>query len=264
MKKLVEFPLVSIITPALNRSKYLESCLTSILNQSYPHIEHIIVDGGSDDGSVELLSKYSSMYPDRIRFISERDKGAGDAINKGFKMAEGAMLNFLCSDDMLSGTDAIQTVVDFFTSNPDAYFVHGSCEYVNEKGERLRIHKAKNVTLDELVNYRNPIACPSAFYRRSLIETIGGVDDYGNDYDLMIRIAKSFAIHHIEDVLSKFRVHRESETGSFQKLKRVVKLDYIVSRKHGGRLFSHYAIRYYKFLILDFLHLERFYYFMKK
>lgn len=264
----MEYPLVSIITPVLNGIKYLEPCIKSVLKQSYLSIEHVFVDGGSTDGTIEMLSNYKAEYPARIALILEPDtvpgSGCGEAWNKGLRIAKGEILGWLGSDDMLSGSDAIQTIVEFFTSNPDAYFVHGSCEFVNEKEERLRIHKAKNVTLDELVNYRNPIACPSAFYRRAVIETIGGLDDYGNDYDLMIRIAKSFTIHHLEDVLSKFRVHRESETGSFQKLKRVVKLDYIVSRKHGGRLFSPYAITYYKFLILDFLHLEHFYYFVIK
>jgi glycosyltransferase involved in cell wall biosynthesis len=245
------YPLISIITPILNRIKYLEPCIKSVLNQDYPYIEHVFVDGGSTDGTVEMLSNYKAKYPDQIALVIEADSvpgsGCGEAWNKGLRMAKGNILGWLGSDDMLSGSDAIQTVVEFFTSNPDAYFVHGSCEYVNEKGERLRIHKAKNVTLDELVNYRNPIACPSAFYRRTVIETIGGVDDYGNDYDLMIRIAKSFTIHHLEDVLSKFRVHRESDTGNLASNIRIMKKDYLVSRRHGGRILSRFGKRYFVF-----------------
>ena len=80
-------PLVSIITPVLNGIKYLETCIQSVLSQSYPYIEHIFIDGGSSDGSLDILTNYKAKYPDRIRFISEPDKGACDAWNKGLEMA---------------------------------------------------------------------------------------------------------------------------------------------------------------------------------
>ena len=135
---------------------------------------------------------------------------------------------------------------------------------VDEKGKLIKTFKPRDFSLFDLINKKNYVAFPSAYYKREVIDQVGPVDTYGNDFDYIIRIAKTFPIHRVEKVISNFRIHRESETGSFQKLKRVVKLDYIVSRRHGGRLFSHYAIRYYKFLILDFLHLEHFYYFIKK
>src|SRR3972149_511511 len=119
-------PLVSIITMVLNGVKYLEECIQSVLTQNYPHIEHIFVDGGSTDGTVEILTKYQTKYPNRIRFISEPDKGPGDAWNKGIRMAKGEIFGFLGSDDV-SEPGAIISVVEFFKSNPDAYFVFGEC-----------------------------------------------------------------------------------------------------------------------------------------
>ncbi|MEI9479708.1 MAG: glycosyltransferase, partial [Deltaproteobacteria bacterium] len=93
-------PLVTIITVVLNFVKYAEACIESVLKESYPHIEHVIIDGGSTDGTVDILSRYSTKYPDRVRFISEPDGGPWDAANKGINMAKGEILGFIGADDM--------------------------------------------------------------------------------------------------------------------------------------------------------------------
>ena len=144
-------PLVSIVTPVLNGVKYLEICIQSVLNQSYPYIEHIFVDGGSTDGTVDMLSSYQAKYPDRIRFISELDKGHGEAWNKGLRMAEGGILGWLGSDDTYE-LDAIRTVVEFFRANPEAYFVYGDCYFINEKGEIIRKRETRDFNLEEAIN----------------------------------------------------------------------------------------------------------------
>ena len=112
-------PLVSIITPVLNGIKYLEECIQSVLNQSYARIEHIIVDGGSTDGTVEMLSSYQAKHPDRIRFVSEPGTGVGEALNKGLRMAKGGIFGWVNADDFFE-PGAVQTVVEFFRANPDA------------------------------------------------------------------------------------------------------------------------------------------------
>jgi len=91
-KSTIDNPPVSIITPVLNAIKYLEACIQSVLHQSYPHIEHIFVDGGLTDGTLEMLANYQAKYRDRITFISEPDKSAGEAWNKGFRIARGGSL----------------------------------------------------------------------------------------------------------------------------------------------------------------------------
>jgi len=246
-------PLVSIITPVLNGAGYIELCIQSVLCQSYPHIEHIIVDGGSSDGTVAIIASYASRYPGRIRFVSEPDNGVGDAWNKGLGIARGEILGWLGCDDTLYESDAIQSVVEFFRTTPDAYFVHGSVNYVDEHGAILSTHYTKEFTLDQLINDQSFIACTSAFYRRAVIEKVGELDEYGSDFDFMIRVAKAFRIYRVDKVLSCFRTHRGSQTtGSNMRLRRMWYRQYcIISRRHGGRFFSAHRKRYYRFIVYN-------------
>lgn len=254
-------PLVSIIVPVLNGIKYLEACIQSVLNQSYPCIEHIFVDGGSTDGTLDMLSSYQAKYPDRIRFISEPDEGVGEAWNKGLRMARGEVFGWLGSDDTYE-LDAIQTVVEFFTANPDAYFVFGDCNFVNEKGAITGKYPTRDFNLEELINDYCMVPTPSSFYKREVFEKVGFYDTLGGDYDFLIRVGKVFQIHRVEKVLSNFRVHQESQTGArgnhqmwLPGLRRSQKMwlreDYIVSRRHGGGIFAGYCRRYYWFIIIE-------------
>jgi len=249
-----DIPLVSIITQVLNGVKYLEECIESILAQSYPCIEHIFVDGSSTDGTLEVLSCYKAKYPERIRFISEPDKGPGDAWNKGLRMAKGEIFGWLGADDM-SEPNAIQTVVEFFRANPDAYFVFGACNYINEKGEIIKVSEPKDFNLEEMINDANCIPCPSAFYKREVIEKVGWFDTLGNDRDYWMRAGKIFQLYRIEEMLSNFRIHEGSATtgSSKEKRKMWLRVDCITSRRHGGGIFSGYCRRYYRFVMIESL-----------
>lgn len=245
-------PLVSIITPLLNGIKYLEPCLESVLTQRYPNIEHILVDGGSTDGTVELLTSYQAKYPERVRFISEPDKGVGEAWNKGLGMAKGQILGWLGADDV-SEPGAIQTVLDFFRANPEAYFVFGQCNFINAKGEITGKSQAEDFDLQEMINDSNCIPCPSAFYKREVIEKVGWLNTLGNDRDYWIRVGKVFPIHRLEKVLSSFRIHEGSEsTGSSKEIHKIwLREDCLTTRRYGGGIFSGYCRRYYKFLLIE-------------
>lgn len=251
-KKDISYPLVSILTPVLNGSTFLKICIQSVLMQSYPHIEHIFADGGSNDGTVEILSKYHSEYSDRIRFISEPDKGAGDAIDKCFKMAKGDIFAFLGSDDM-SEPDAILNVVEFFRSNPDAYFVFGACNYIDAKGEIIAKGATKDFNFNEILNNGCYVPTPSSFYRRKIVEMVGYYDALGNDLEYLLRVAKVFKIYRIDKVLSNFRVHEGSQTtGTKKDIRKFWSWeDCKASRKYGGRFFSRYCRSYYKQVILE-------------
>lgn len=252
MTNATDNPLISIITPVLNGIKYLEPCIQSVLNQGYPRIEHIFVDGGSTDGTQEVLSSYQSKYPERVRFISEPDRGSGEAWNKGLKMAKGEIFGELGSDDM-SEPGAIQTVVDFFKANPDAYFVFGGCNYIDEKGEVIGKVKTKEFDLEEIIKVGCYVPTPSSFYRREVVEKVGYYDTLGNDLDYLIRVGKAFRIHRIENVLSNFRVHEESATaGSLKEIRKMwLREDCRVSRRYGGGFFSAYCKKYYRYLIIE-------------
>jgi len=262
-KDTINNPLVSIIVPVLNGIKYLEPCIQSVLNQSYPHIEHIFADGGSTDGTLDMLSSYQAKYPDRIRFISEPDEGVGEALNKGLRTARGEVLGWLGSDDTYQ-LDAIQTVVEFFTANPDAYFVFGDCTLINETGEITGKYPTRDFNLEEVINKSCMVPTSASFYRREVFEKVGSYDILGNDLDYLIRVGKVFPIHHVEKVLSNFRCHQESQTsatGNHQMwlpgLRRSQKMwlreDYIVGRRHGGSIFSPRSQRYYRYIIFDWL-----------
>lgn len=202
-------PLVSIITPVFNSIKYLETSIKSVLNQSYTNIEHVFVDGCSTDGTLDVLKKYSSKYPGRIRFISEPDKGKGfawngavAAWNKGWKIAEGDIFGWLGADDMLE-PDAVMTVVEFFRVNPNAHFVFGACNVIDEKGDVVYEGGTKDFDLEHMINDGNPISSTSVFYRRKVIERIGFLDTSINsaDYDYWIRVGKVFQIRRIDKTL---------------------------------------------------------------
>lgn len=242
---LLDNPSVSIITPVLNGIKYLEECVRSVLNQTYPNIEHVFVDGGSSDGTLEMLTSYQSKYPDRISFISEPDRSAGEAWNKGLKMARGEILGWLGSDDIYE-PDAIMTVVEFFRANPDAYFVFGGCNYINERGEVIGKARIKDFDLKEAINNVCRIPCPSAFYRREVIEKVGLLNtrEKGVELDYWIRVGKVFQIHRIEKVLSNFRIHKGGFGGSKEAIKTYVREGFVINRRYGGSIFSARVARY--------------------
>jgi len=259
---MIDNPLFSIVTPVLNGIRYLETCIQSVLNQSYPHIEHIFVDGGSTDGTLGMLSNYKTKYPDRIRFISESDRGVGEAVNKGFRMAKGQIFGWIDGDDIYE-PDAIMAVVDFFRSNPDAYFVFGESTVINEAGEVIGKHPIKDFNLKEAIDHRHYIVFCAAFYKREVIEKVGLLNTLGNDLDFWIRVGKVFQMHRIKKTLSNWRLHKDSiSVSKGADERRIVRRrfleDYLLCRQHGGSIFAPRCRRYFIFIILDSLELYYF------
>lgn len=248
-------PLVSIITPVFNGARYLELCIQSVLTQSYPDIEHVFVDGGSTDGTVAILTGYRGRYPDRIRFISEPDRGACDAWNKGFKLAKGDIFGWLGADDTYE-PDAVLTIVEFFRSNPEAAFVCGTGNVINETGAVLWKYPVREFDLrDALNDCINYLPTPSAFYKRQVIEKVGPMDPAINacDFDFFIKAGKAFKIHRMEKVLSSFRIHRDSVSGS-NGINRTYRQEHFrIIRRHGGRFLSLYGVRYFTLEAIDTL-----------
>jgi glycosyltransferase involved in cell wall biosynthesis len=241
-------PRVSIVTMVLNGAEYLETCIQSVLRQTYPNIEHVFVDGVSTDGSVEMLAGYASQYPERIRFISEPDRGAGDAWNKGVKLATGDILGWIGSDDFYE-PGAIESVVAFFQTHPDACFVYGGLNHIDEAGTITGTSGNRDVILDELINEYCVVPTPAAFYKPSVFEAVGTFDDLGNDLDFFIRVAKRFPMYRLDPILSNFRVHYEGDARASMYLK-MKREDCMLSRRHGGRFMTGYCRRYYRMLLL--------------
>lgn len=211
-------PKLSIVTPSFNQASYIEETLRSVSNQQYPFLEHLVIDGVSTDGTVEILKPYSAL-PEwkHLRWISEPDRGQSDAINKGFRMATGDIIGWLNSDDLYE-PNCLSRVSDFFAQNHDVDFVYGDYLIVDKTGAPLILKKEIDFDWDIMLCGLNYIAQPNVFFRRRVFDTLGYLDDslhYVMDYEFWLRAAsKGFRFQHIPAALAACRWHLDAKTVS--------------------------------------------------
>jgi glycosyltransferase involved in cell wall biosynthesis len=225
-------PLVSIVTPSLNQGRYLEETIRSVASQDYPRIEHIVVDGGSSDETLDVLRRHEG-----VRWLSEPDRGQADAINKGFRLGAGEILAWLNADDLyLPG--AVGTAVAALAET-GAGLVYGGWRQIDEDGATVREIAARPFDYRELLEVRNMIPQPATFFTRAAYEAVGELDpgfQYAMDYELWLRIGRSFEIRRVAATLAAFRLHPASKTvASYE---RFWSETHRASRRHGGRYFS--------------------------
>lgn len=203
-------PLVSIVTPSFNQGEFIKRTIDSVLNQSYPRLEYIVVDGGSTDGTVEILKSYGN----RLQWISEPDRGQSHAINKGFARSHGEIHAYLNSDDVLS-PDAVEKVVAFLQQNPHSDLVYGRANYVDEQDQVIGMYNTDDYSFERLM--QDCCICqPAAFWRARAADKVGPFNEdlvYAMDYEYWLRVAHDGGqIEHIHDVLASSRVYPETKT----------------------------------------------------
>ena len=205
-----ERPLVSIVTPSYNQGVFLKRTINSVLNQDYPNIEYIVIDGGSEDGSLDILKSHK----DSFEWVSEPDRGQTHAINKGFARARGTILGYLNSDDILY-PDAVSTVVEQFHKNPEVDMLYGKADYIDKEDNKTGMYNTDVYSFE-----RNMFDCcicqPASFWRKRVADIAGKFDEdlhYAMDYDYWLRMDRAGGrMLHIPDILAASRRYEGTKT----------------------------------------------------
>lgn len=223
-------PKISIVTPSYNQADFLEETIRSVLLQGYPNLEYFIMDGGSTDGSLEIIKKYA---PWLSNWKSEKDEGQSQAINKGWRHCSGNIFCWLNSDDYLM-PNTLFRVAEVFNSHPGAGFIHANAEIVDYSDQRSGSYLGKELDLAaSLIQSTNPVAQPATFISKNALLEVGMLDEtlhMSMDWDLWIRLAANFPVHYVDETWAAFRVwpgtksSNISEVSSPEHLKAVKKL----------------------------------------
>lgn len=209
MSPAADLPLVSIITPSLNRAAYIGDVVSSVAQQAYERIEHIVVDGGSTDGTQDVLRKLEKSYD--FRWISGPDTGMYNAINKGLSMSRGDILGYLNTDDLyLPWT--VEVAVAAFLNEPKADLIYGDMVVLDEtsKGAALALYPPFD---RGLLGRSGFLGQPTVLFRRSAFERLGGFDEtlrYVGDCDYWLRIASMSPIRKVDEILAVQRNHPDT------------------------------------------------------
>jgi glycosyltransferase involved in cell wall biosynthesis len=204
-------PLVSIVTPSFNQAAYLEEAMRSTLEQDYPRLEVIVVDGGSTDGSRAIIEKYAGRL---AWWASEPDAGQTDAINKGFARASGEILAWLNSDDRYK-PGAVRQAVEALGCNPAAVMVYGDADLINAAGQVIGRFDARQTDYRRLRQGYVHIPQQAAFFRADAWRRVGPLDPtffFAMDYDLWVRLAKLAAPVYTPQLWADFRLHGGGKT----------------------------------------------------
>lgn len=228
------YPKISIVTVSYNQADFIEANIKSVIEQNYPNVEHIIIDAGSTDGTLEILKKYDKF----LNWTSEPDNGQSDGLNKGFKKASGEIIGWINSDDNLT-PGSLHKIADFFQKNPDEIAVIGDQAIIDEEGNSLRVIKSRAYDFDYLLNHAKGITQNSTFFKRDVFDKIGYLNEslhYAMDTDLFIRIASIKELPYIPEILAEFRMQPNAKTaeGSHKFAMELLK----IRKKYGANIMS--------------------------
>lgn len=211
--------MISIITPVYNGEQFIESCIKSVIGQNCSDVEHIIMDGGSTDGTVEIVKQYAAQYP-HIRWFSERDQGQSDAMNKGVSVGQGTILSFLNVDDFYE-PNVLNRILELFKTLPEPSLVVGNCNIWGNEGKILEVNQPCKLKLSELlmgphVN-QYPLNPSAYFYHKSLHQAIGlyEVDEhYAMDIDFLFRAVQVATVEYKDEIWGNYRKIEGTKTAN--------------------------------------------------
>lgn len=229
-------PLVTVVTPSYNQGEFIEETIRSVLAQDYPRIEYLVMDGGSTDGTLDVLRRYDR----HLTWVSERDRGQADAIHRGFVRSRGEILAWLNADDVYVRA-AVSKAVTTLVAHPSAAMIYGHAEFIDRAGNLLGQHAQSPWDLDRLINTADDIPQPATFFRRDAYLAVGGLDPdlrYCMDYDLWIRLGRRYPVRQVPDVLARMRLHPDAKTSSGG-LARVEEIRMMIGRHGRSQLPEH-------------------------
>ena len=256
-----ELPRITIVTPSYNQGNFIEQTIRSVCDQNYPNLEYIIMDGGSTDGSVEIIRRYASRL---THWESHKDNGQADAIYRGFELSTGNILGWLNSDDFLL-PGAIRKVADYFLNNKNNIGVVGGSILIDSHGNFIKNRFGIPICNGGMkINQNNLIylngggfAQPASFWKKKEFFESGGFDrklKFCFDFDMYLRLCNYGKFGHIKDFLACFRIHDLSKTRTMKSIQ--IKESKLVREKYGS---------YYKFKPIILLNrmIYRYYYILK-
>ena len=224
-------PLISILTPSFNQGRYIEQTIVSVLKQDYPRFEHIVIDGGSTDETVEILKRYP-----HLKWVSEPDKGQADALNKGFRMATGEVIGWINSDDFYA-EEVFHRVAELFADPGVQWTIGDVVHYFDGSGAESYI-SSHAITYEALIRNPDILRQQGAFFRSELIRKAGGwnAEFYMvMDYDLWLRMARLTTPRMTHEKTAFFRMHEEQKTQLRNLLRQSKEIDRILNN-HGAPL----------------------------
>jgi len=255
LNKDLSWPKISIITPSYNQGEFLERSILSVLNQNYPNLEFIIIDGGSNDGSVEIIKKYAKYL---AYWVSEKDKGQSDALNKGFVRTKGEIVGWQNSDDIyLPG--AFLKVAQFFKQNPKIDIIYGNRFDIDENDNI--IGESRFTKFSRIVYQYNGISLgtQSTFWRKELFSKIGYFDSnlqFAMDYEFFLRAAfKGTKFKYTPYYFGAMRRHKESKTEKFLYTPPHLEEKRKVDETYGRKFFLNLPLKIYSLLFRSFNYL---------
>jgi len=245
----MNYPKISIVTPSFNQAQFLEKSILSVINQNYPNLEYIIIDGGSTDGSTDIIKKYEKNL---TYWVSEKDSGQSEALNKGFEKCTGEIQAYLNSDDIILN-GILEKVGSVFLNFPEVDFVYGHTFVINEFDDILKLSIALPYKLKENLNGVFSIPQQSAFWKKWIYDEVDGFNINNHscmDGEFFAYVGTlNTTFHLIDEPLSAFRLHSNSKTMDKKKYSKEIytkdHYEYIEKIKNRSGISTNSVLKYY-------------------